>query len=69
MPLTSCTAFCLLQELDVPYLKLAATEIVSGVSGESEENIRDVFEQAQVGGCPLGMGIVVTPLVQFPFVY
>ncbi|XP_054758534.2 nuclear valosin-containing protein-like [Lytechinus pictus] len=34
-------------ELDLPYLKLAATEIVSGVSGESEENIRDLFEQAQ----------------------
>ncbi|XP_072171782.1 nuclear valosin-containing protein-like [Diadema setosum] len=34
-------------ELDLPYLKIAATEIVSGVSGESEENIRDLFEQAQ----------------------
>lgn len=33
-------------ELDVPMLKLAATEIVSGVSGESEEKLRDMFEIA-----------------------
>ncbi|XP_072031899.1 nuclear valosin-containing protein-like [Amphiura filiformis] len=33
-------------ELDLPFIKIAATEIVSGVSGESEGNIRDVFEQA-----------------------
>ncbi|XP_033115840.1 nuclear valosin-containing protein-like [Anneissia japonica] len=34
-------------ELDLPLLKLSAPEIVSGVSGESENNIRDLFEQAQ----------------------
>ncbi|XP_071961982.1 nuclear valosin-containing protein-like isoform X1 [Antedon mediterranea] len=34
-------------ELDLPLLKLAAPEIVSGVSGESENNIRDLFDQAQ----------------------
>lgn len=33
-------------ELDLPFIKIAATEIVSGVSGESEEKIRDLFEQA-----------------------
>ena len=36
------------QELELPFLKIAAPEIVSGVSGESEGNIRDVFEQALV---------------------
>ncbi|XP_070578303.1 nuclear valosin-containing protein-like [Ptychodera flava] len=35
-------------ELDLPFLKIAATEIVSGVSGESEENIRDLFEKAVI---------------------
>ncbi|XP_054432617.1 nuclear valosin-containing protein-like [Pteronotus mesoamericanus] len=33
-------------ELDLPILKVAATEIVSGVSGESEEKLRGLFEQA-----------------------
>ncbi|CAH1791657.1 unnamed protein product [Owenia fusiformis] len=34
-------------ELEMPFLKLASTEIVSGVSGESEEKIRDLFEKAR----------------------
>ena len=38
-----------LQELDIPFLKLSATEIVSGVSGESEEKLRNLFIQAKVG--------------------
>ena len=29
-------------------MKLAATEIVSGVSGESEEKVRDIFTKAMV---------------------
>ncbi|KAM5301503.1 nuclear valosin-containing protein-like isoform 2-T2 [Glossophaga mutica] len=33
-------------ELDLPILKVAATEIVSGVSGESEQKLRGLFEQA-----------------------
>ncbi|XP_073904980.1 nuclear valosin-containing protein-like isoform X2 [Castor canadensis] len=33
-------------ELDLPILKVAAPEIVSGVSGESEQKLRDLFEQA-----------------------
>lgn len=36
------------QELDLPILKVAATEIVSGVSGESEQKLRELFEQALV---------------------
>ena len=36
------------QELDLPFLKIAATEIVSGVSGESEEKVREMFDQAVV---------------------
>ena len=35
-------------ELRLPFIKMAATEIVSGVSGESEEKVRDIFEQAVV---------------------
>ncbi|KAM4861318.1 nuclear valosin-containing protein-like [Thomomys bottae] len=33
-------------ELDLPILKVSAPEIVSGVSGESEQKLRDLFEQA-----------------------
>ncbi|NWR69354.1 NVL protein, partial [Centropus unirufus] len=33
-------------ELDLPMLKVAATEMVSGVSGESEQKLRELFEQA-----------------------
>ncbi|XP_037366069.1 nuclear valosin-containing protein-like isoform X1 [Talpa occidentalis] len=33
-------------ELDLPILKVAATEIVSGVSGESEQKLRELFKQA-----------------------
>ncbi len=35
-----------LGELNLPILKLAATEIVSGISGESESRLRDLFDQA-----------------------
>lgn len=34
-------------ELGLPFLKVASTEIVSGVSGESEGNIRSLFLQAE----------------------
>ncbi|KFO82644.1 Nuclear valosin-containing protein-like, partial [Cuculus canorus] len=33
-------------ELMLPMLKVAATEMVSGVSGESEQKLRELFEQA-----------------------
>ncbi|XP_060077658.1 nuclear valosin-containing protein-like isoform X2 [Ylistrum balloti] len=33
-------------ELGLPFIKIAATEVVSGVSGESEEKIRDLFDKA-----------------------
>ncbi|NXQ53807.1 NVL protein, partial [Anthoscopus minutus] len=33
-------------ELELPMLRVAATEIVSGVSGESEQKLRELFEQA-----------------------
>ncbi|XP_073249221.1 nuclear valosin-containing protein-like [Porites lutea] len=33
-------------ELEMPFIKLAATEIVSGVSGESEEKVRELFSRA-----------------------
>ena len=39
---------CVFQELELPYIKIAATEIVSGVSGNSEEKIRDLFDKALV---------------------
>ncbi|XP_075060423.1 nuclear valosin-containing protein-like [Mixophyes fleayi] len=37
--------------LDIPMLKVAATEMVSGVSGESEQKLRELFDQA-VGSAP-----------------
>ncbi|KAK3087023.1 hypothetical protein FSP39_000481 [Pinctada imbricata] len=33
-------------ELSLPLIKIAATEVVSGVSGESEEKVRELFEKA-----------------------
>nr|XP_033792017.1 nuclear valosin-containing protein-like isoform X2 [Geotrypetes seraphini] len=36
-------------ELELPMLKVAATEMVSGVSGESEQKLRELFEQAVTG--------------------
>lgn len=33
-------------ELDVPFLRVAAPEIVSGVSGDSERKLRDLFTEA-----------------------
>ena len=36
----------LCQELGLPFFKIAATEIVSGMSGESEQKLREVFKKA-----------------------
>lgn len=36
------------QEIERPLIKLAATEVVSGVSGETEEKIRELFQLATV---------------------
>lgn len=33
-------------QLNVPLIEITATELIAGVSGESEERIRDLFEQA-----------------------
>lgn len=40
-------------EMDLPFFKLAATEVVTGISGESEEKIRKLFQTAKVsvGAC------------------
>lgn len=37
-----------IQEMGWPLLRLAATELVSGVSGETEEKMRDLFQKAKV---------------------
>ena len=37
------------QEMELPMLKVSAPELVSGVSGESEQKLRELFEQAVVG--------------------
>jgi SpoVK/Ycf46/Vps4 family AAA+-type ATPase len=34
-------------ELDLPYFRVAATEVVSGISGESEEKLRRLFQVAK----------------------
>ncbi|RWW27800.1 hypothetical protein GW17_00007752 [Ensete ventricosum] len=39
-------AHAIANETGVPFYKISATEIVSGVSGASEENIRDLFKKA-----------------------
>ncbi len=38
-----------MKEFDLPLLKVTSTELISGVSGESEENIRALFDKAIVG--------------------
>jgi len=41
-------------ELQLPFIKVAAPEVISGVSGDSESKIRDLFEQAaQAAPCVL----------------
>ena len=35
--------------MELPMLKVSAPELVSGVSGESEQKLRELFEQAVVG--------------------
>ena len=36
------------QELQLPMLKVSAPEMVSGVSGESEQKLRELFDLAVV---------------------
>ena len=38
----------LLQELGVPFISISAPSIVSGMSGESEKTLRDMFDEAKV---------------------
>ena len=45
----SLMAHAIAGELALPFYKLAATELVSGVSGESEERVRKLFSKAAVG--------------------
>lgn len=42
----SLLAHTIAGELDIPYLKIAAPELIAGVSGESESRVRDIFDQA-----------------------
>ena len=45
-------ASCIAGELQVPFINIAAPAVVSGMSGESEQKIRDVFEEAlQLAPC------------------
>ncbi|KAG7210368.1 hypothetical protein KM043_011903 [Ampulex compressa] len=39
-------AYAIAGELEIPLLKVAAPELISGVSGDSEARIRELFEQA-----------------------
>ena len=36
-----------LQQLQVPLIRVSAPELVAGISGESEERIRELFEKAK----------------------
>lgn len=40
--------FFLSQELQLPMLKVSSPELVSGVSGESEQKLRELFDLAVV---------------------
>lgn len=38
-------------ELKIPVVKIAATEIVTGISGESEKMLRELFEFVRMDFC------------------
>lgn len=40
-------AFAIANHYSLPLLKVSATEIISGMSGESESKLRDIFEEAK----------------------
>ena len=40
------SAHAIAGELQLPFIKVSAPEIVSGVSGDSEKKLRELFEQA-----------------------
>lgn len=44
-------AHCIAGQLNIPLIEVPATELIAGVSGESEERIRDIFEQAGKKNC------------------
>ncbi|XP_055336623.1 nuclear valosin-containing protein-like [Paramacrobiotus metropolitanus] len=44
----SLLAHAIAGELQIPMLKIAAPEMVSGISGESEERLRELFKKAEV---------------------
>lgn len=41
--------------MDLPMLKVSAPELVSGVSGESEQKLRELFETAVVRSLRLNL--------------
>ncbi len=43
----TCLAMAIAGELSIPLIKVSAPELVSGMSGESEGRIRDLFEEAR----------------------
>ena len=43
--ITTYVTGILYQEMKLPFFSVTATELVSGVSGESEHNIRNLFRQ------------------------
>ena len=43
----TCLASAIAFELGIPLLKISAPEVVSGMSGESEAKVRELFEQAR----------------------
>lgn len=46
-------------ELDLPYFKVSAPELIGGTSGDSERSIRDLFAQACEGARASERGCVV----------
>ena len=59
----------MLQELQLPFIKLAATEVVSGVSGESEEKLRDIFNSATVSYQMSGINLIKLGLYKIYNIY
>lgn len=61
-----CMSFSIIsQHLSVPLLEVPATALVSGVSGESEKNIRQLFEQALVSTADLSCKLFSFSTVNF----
>lgn len=54
---------CVFQEMHLPMLKVSAPELVSGVSGESEQKLRELFDLTVVNTAFFPLLLPIVPEV------